>query len=90
MGEARFYQDNCIYYQDAVCCFDCTADIELYYRIMDDKLEAIHVEEQSTHESDRTNTQLLTEDGIVLIPQPTADPNGRRLPFPRWLSFQHD
>lgn len=56
---------------------------------MDDKLEAIHIEEQSTHESDRTNTQLLTEDGIVLIPQPTADPNGTRLASSQPLILKH-
>lgn len=57
---------------------------------MDDKLEVIHVEEQSTHESDRTNTQLLTGDVIVLIPQPTADPNGMELPSSQPLVPKHD
>jgi hypothetical protein len=43
---------------------------------MDKKNEVAHIEEKATHDSDSTSTQLLCSDGVVLIPQPTADPNG--------------
>jgi hypothetical protein len=43
---------------------------------MDQKNEVAHIEEKATHDSDSTSTQLLCSDGVVLIPQPTADPNG--------------
>lgn len=69
---------------------DHTAENKPIFQTMDDKFEAIHVEEQSTHEGDRTNTQLLTDNGIVLIPQPTADPNGTLLSALLLHNLEHD
>lgn len=46
---------------------------------MDEKHDVTYIEEQSTYEGDRTKTRLLSSDGIILIPQPTADPKGESL-----------
>ena len=43
---------------------------------MDDKNEVMHIEEQVAPGADITNLKLLSTNGTVLIPQPTADPNG--------------
>lgn len=45
---------------------------------MDDKNNVFHIEEQSTQVGDHSSKmELICDNGIVLIPQPTADPNGR-------------
>jgi hypothetical protein len=47
---------------------------------MDDKNNVSHIEEQPTQAmEDSTRMELIRENGIVLIPQPTADPNGRHM-----------
>jgi len=44
---------------------------------MGDKNDVTHIEEQTIHESgSSTNIELFRSDGVVLYPQPTADPNG--------------
>lgn len=43
---------------------------------MDNKNEITYIEEQSSQTTDTANVNLLSTDGTVLIPQPTADPNG--------------
>lgn len=43
---------------------------------METKNETTHIEEQSAQNADTTHVKLLSTDGTVLIPQPTADPNG--------------
>ena len=46
---------------------------------MDDKNNVSYIEEQPTHAGDQPGRmELIHENGIVLIPQPTADPNGSR------------
>ncbi|KAM0706052.1 hypothetical protein Q7P35_007412 [Cladosporium inversicolor] len=42
---------------------------------MDNKNEITYIEEQSSQTTDTANVNLLSTDGTVLIPQPTADPN---------------
>ena len=43
---------------------------------MDNKNEITYIEEQSSQTTGTANVDLLSTDGTVLIPQPTADPNG--------------
>lgn len=43
---------------------------------MGDKNEVTYIEEQSVPEKGTTDVKLLNANGTVLIPQPTADPNG--------------
>jgi hypothetical protein len=44
---------------------------------MNDKNDVSYIEEQPTRVTDSSSKmELMRDDGIVLIPQPTADPNG--------------
>lgn len=49
---------------------------QLPTEVMDNKNEITYIEEQSSQTTDTANVDLLSTDGTVLIPQPTADPNG--------------
>jgi len=50
---------------------------------MNDKSDVSYVEERATQAGDTPGRmELIHENGIVLIPQPTADPNGMW-----WLSI---
>ena len=49
---------------------------QLPTEVMDNKNEITYIEEQSSQTADTANVDLLSTDGTVLIPQPTADLNG--------------
>lgn len=58
---------------------------------MNDKTDVSYIEEQPARVGDHSsNMELIHENGIVLIPQPTADPNGNDALFRRSTAMLTD